>query len=131
MGQVNRLAVIFPDNAIKYTHAPGEVKLMLKEENRRTKVIDNDSGPGIPREEQEKIFERFYRVDKSSAGQTDGARLGLSLAKQIAQQRSGDIAVQNLAYGGCRFTASIPKQSLRAAAITRQSAVYLRTANFK
>lgn len=104
---------------------------MLKEENRRTKVIDSDSGLGIPREEQEKIFERFYRVDKSRAGQTDGAGLGLSPAKWIAQQHGGDIAVQNLAYGGCCFTASIPKQSLRAAANTRQSAVYLRTANFK
>ena len=69
------------DNAIKYNHQSGEVFVRLKDEGDVVRVNVRDTGIGIPKEDQERIFERFYRVDKSHSKEIGGTGLGLSIVK--------------------------------------------------
>ena len=72
------------DNAIKYNHEGGYVKVKVKKNQNQVKIFIEDNGIGIKKEEQERIFERFYRVDKSHSKKTGGTGLGLSIVKHGA-----------------------------------------------
>ena len=72
------------DNAIKYNHEGGYVKVKVKKNQNQVKISIEDNGIGIKKEEQERIFERFYRVDKSHSKKTGGTGLGLSIVKHGA-----------------------------------------------
>lgn len=92
---LKQLMTILYDNALKYTDEDGEIgfKVQLKDKNLLIKVLDN--GPGIPDEDKERIFDRFYRVDKARTRQKGGFGLGLSLAKQIVEAFKGNIQVRD------------------------------------
>lgn len=79
-------AIVFnlTDNAIKYNHPDGSVILTLEEMEQEVVLIVSDTGIGIPQEQQERIFERFFRVDKSHSKEVGGTGLGLSLVKHAA-----------------------------------------------
>lgn len=96
------------DNAIKYTPDGGFVKLGLLEKNKKVIVKIEDNGPGIPDEEREKIFERFYRLDDSRARDTGGTGLGLAIAKEAILLHNGDISVQSAEAGGSVFVITLP-----------------------
>jgi signal transduction histidine kinase len=70
-----------------------------------------DTGIGIPEEEREKIFKRFYRVDKSRSRETGGAGLGLSIAEWIANAHHGKIEVEGELNRGSTFTVCLPIQN--------------------
>ena len=72
------------ENAIKYNVQEGKVLLWVGETNQGVKVIVQDTGIGIPKDQQERVFERFYRVDKSHSKETGGTGLGLSIVKHAA-----------------------------------------------
>lgn len=105
---LHKLVDLLLDNALKYTPSPGRVTLALTQIDSRAVVTVNDSGPGIAREEQEKIFERFYRVDKARSREQGGAGLGLAIAKWIALQHRGTIAVNSEPGAGSRFLVELP-----------------------
>ena len=67
-----------------------------------------DTGTGIPPEDLEHIFERFYQVDKSRASKDRGVGLGLTIAKQIVEAHGGTISVESIRDLGTKFTASLP-----------------------
>ncbi len=96
------------DNAIKYTPEGGFVKLGLEEKGKRLIVTIEDNGPGIPDEEKEKIFERFYRLDDSRTRDTGGTGLGLAIAKEAVLLHDGEISVQNAEAGGSVFVITLP-----------------------
>lgn len=73
------------ENAIRYNKENGSVTIEVRKENERPVLIVSDTGIGIPKEHQDRIFERFYRVDKSRSKQTGGTGLGLAIVKHIAQ----------------------------------------------
>ncbi len=79
------------DNAIRYNKEGGSVDISLKEENGRAVIAVKDTGIGIPEEHQPRIFERFYRVDKSHSRQTGGTGLGLSIVKHAVAYHGGEI----------------------------------------
>lgn len=81
------------ENAIKYNKKDGMVTIEIKEENGFAKVIITDTGLGIVPSEQNKIFDPFYRVDKSRSRAIGGAGLGLSLVREIAKRHDGDVRV--------------------------------------
>ena len=83
------------DNAIKYNHHGGYVNISVTDQHGIVKISVSDSGIGIAPEHQEKIFERFYRVDKSHSRQSGGTGLGLSIVKRTVQYHHGKISVDS------------------------------------
>lgn len=83
------------DNAIKYNRDGGTVMIGVKEENGKASVSVADSGIGIAKEEQERVFERFYRVDKSHSKKIGGTGLGLSIVKHGAQMHGAKVLLES------------------------------------
>lgn len=96
------------ENAIKYNREDGWVKVVLDADHKffYVKVIDN--GIGIPEEFQNKIFERFYRVDKARSRETGGTGLGLAITKSIIMMHQGALKLQSKEGEGTTFTVRIP-----------------------
>ena len=83
------------DNAIKYNTPGGKVEVAVTEQQGSVKISVSDTGIGIAPEHQDKVFERFYRVDKSHSKQSGGTGLGLSIVKHAVQYHHGKIAVES------------------------------------
>ena len=95
------------DNAIKYT-PEGSIRITVEKDEENAVVRVGDTGIGIPREEQEKIFKRFYRVDKSRSKEGGGVGLGLSIAEWIAKAHHGRIEVESELNKGSVFMVYLP-----------------------
>ena len=88
------------DNAIKYNRAGGKAEILLDEVGGHARIRVRDTGIGIPKEHQQKVFERFYRVDKSRSKATGGTGLGLSIVKHAVQLLGGELRLEsNLGQG--------------------------------
>ncbi len=96
------------DNSIKYTSANGKVSIRMHKTRQDVQIIIEDSGIGIPAHEIDKIFGRFYRVDKARARETGGTGLGLSIAMQAVKSHSGDIEVSSEEGIGSVFNIILP-----------------------
>lgn len=110
LGDKVRLQQLFTnliDNAIKYT-PKGSIRVTVEKNEEVVLVKIKDTGMGIPKEEQGKIFERFYRVDKSRSRETGGVGLGLSIAEWIAHAHHGKIEVESELNKGSTFTLYLP-----------------------
>ena len=83
------------DNAIKYNNQGGQVKVSVSEQQGAVQISVSDNGIGIAPEHQDKVFERFYRVDKSHSKQSGGTGLGLSIVKHAVQYHHGKISVES------------------------------------
>lgn len=105
---VRRVVGILLDNAFKYTPAPGVVQLRLGKNGENAVITVQDSGVGIAKEEQTKIFERFYRIDKVRSRAQGGAGLGLAIAQWIVQQHRGTISVESHLEHGAIFRVELP-----------------------
>ncbi|MBD7914353.1 GHKL domain-containing protein [Clostridium sp. Sa3CUN1] len=92
---IKRVVIILLDNAIKYTNKNGKINVDLVQEKNKIKLKVNNTGEGIKKEDLEKIFERFYRVDSSRARETGGYGLGLSIAKSIVESHNGKIYAES------------------------------------
>lgn len=95
------------ENAIKYNKEGGEVSVSIEDDGQFSKVIISDTGPGIAKEDWEKIFEPFFRVDKSRSRMMGGAGLGLALVKEIAIQHGGDVKVIDSSEKGTKIELSL------------------------
>ena len=92
------------DNAIKYNHENGNVAITVGVKNGRNFFSVKDTGIGIPSEEQERVFERFYRVDKSHSRQIGGTGLGLSIVKHGAIFHNAEIQMNSIENSGTEIT---------------------------
>jgi signal transduction histidine kinase len=108
-GLIRQAIHILMDNACKYTPEGGTVSLRLRGEGEQAVLSVADTGPGIPAEEQEKIFQRFYRADTSRSRQTGGTGLGLAIGRWIAQRHGGTLTVSSVEGLGSRFTLCVPR----------------------
>ena len=97
------------DNAIRYNEDGGRVDIMTLTDDDGAKLIVKDTGIGIPPEHQGRIFERFYRVDKSHSKQSGGTGLGLSIVKHAAQYHGAEIELESVPGEGSTFTVKFPK----------------------
>jgi two-component system, OmpR family, phosphate regulon sensor histidine kinase PhoR len=99
------------DNALQYTPAGGIIEVSASCSNGRVVVTVADTGIGIPQAEQERIFERFYRVDAARSREAGGTGLGLSIARHIVEAHGGRLWVESAVGEGSRFHFSIPVTS--------------------
>lgn len=99
------------ENAIKYNKEGGKVSVAITEDENFAKVIITDTGSGIVREDWDKIFEPFFRVDKSRSRSMGGAGLGLALVKEIAVRHGGDVKVVESSNKGSSIELSLSKNN--------------------
>ena len=109
-GQLQHAIQNLIENAIKYNHEGGSVTVGTKEENGEIVFFIDDDGEGIPEAEQEKIFERFYRVSKSRARETGGSGLGLYIVQTIVRLHGGRITLESAEGEGSTFYIHLPKK---------------------
>ncbi len=106
--KIRQAVVNLLDNAIHYTPSGGTIWVKLYNPNTEELSIEvKDNGPGIAPEEQERIFDRFYRVSKDRSTQNGGTGLGLSITQWAVELHGGRIEVENRAGGGSRFTITL------------------------
>ena len=96
------------DNAIKYTPQGGLIRVRLIRSGRNAILTIADNGPGIPKEDQAHIFDRFYRVDKARSRDTGGTGLGLSIVHQFVLMHGGNVTVESVEGSGTTFTIELP-----------------------
>ncbi len=96
-------------NAVKYSPKRSTVRLAVRETAGGVAISVTDEGYGIAREEQQKIFERFYRLKRDEKGGEEGTGIGLALVKEIATQHGGRVEVESSPGAGSRFTLVLPK----------------------
>ena len=99
------------DNAIKYTKDHGLITITLESDVEKATLRVSDNGLGISEEDQQRIFERFYRVDKARAQSLGGTGLGLSIVRNIAEKHNGTIKVESTIGVGSSFTFCLPLES--------------------
>jgi signal transduction histidine kinase len=105
---IQRLLVNLIDNAQKHAPEGSEVTVGLEFSDALVSLWVEDRGPGIPRHEQARIFERFYRVGSELQRQTQGVGLGLSIVKHLAEVHGGRVRVRSEVGQGSRFTVELP-----------------------
>jgi two-component system, OmpR family, phosphate regulon sensor histidine kinase PhoR len=97
------------DNAIKYTPEGGSISVAWHSNGAMAQIAVRDSGIGIKPEDQERIFERFYRVDKARSREMGGTGLGLSIVKHLAQSMNGAVTVESEVGRGSQFIIELPQ----------------------
>jgi signal transduction histidine kinase len=100
------------DNAIKYSDSGARVDVEIEEDDSTLTVRIRDTGVGIPKEDLNQLFERFYRVDKDRSRATGGSGLGLAISKQIVEMHGGTISVESEIDVGSVFEVRLPKAFL-------------------
>ncbi len=103
-----QLIIIILDNAVKYSTDRKEVRLSIQLINGKFEISVQDFGEGIPQEDLERVFHRFYRVDKARARTKGGNGLGLSIAKQLATSYKGRIVAESVVGQGTIFRIYLP-----------------------
>ena len=96
-------------NALKYTPPEGKVTISAEEENDFIKILVEDTGSGISKEELPKVFERFYRVEKTRSRDFGGTGLGLSIARKIIEAHGGKIWIDSSLEQGTRVYFTLPR----------------------
>jgi len=109
---LGRLLLNLLDNAIKYSPEGGTVAVGMRRANGSCEIAVVDGGPGIPAEARERVFERFYRVDRSRSraeqSATSGAGLGLAIARRIAEMHAGRLELAESRPGRTEFRLTLP-----------------------
>lgn len=108
--RIKQLITILVDNAVKYTPSGGRIYVGLKSNKDNIEIDISDNGVGISKGDIQKIFERFYRVDKARGSESGGIGLGLSIASWIVKEHRGTINVDSTLDEGTTFKVLLPKK---------------------
>ena len=95
-------------NAIRYNKEGGHVEVFAGMVDGKPRLEVTDDGIGIPKDQQDRVFERFYRVDKSRSKSTGGTGLGLAITRRIIQAHHGTITLRSAQYAGTVFILTLP-----------------------
>ena len=96
------------DNAIKFNRDGGTVSVKYHSDA-RDRIIVEDSGEGIPSHHLDRLFERFYRVDRARSRELGGTGLGLAIVKHLAKAHGGEVTVESRFGEGTQFTVELPR----------------------
>jgi two-component system sensor histidine kinase SenX3 len=99
------------ENAVKYSDAGSTVQVRTRTDGRWIDIAVEDHGMGIPRRDLERVFERFYRVDRARSRETGGTGLGLAIVRHIANNHAGEVHVASQEGEGSTFTLRLPLAS--------------------
>ena len=108
--KIEQVFVNLIDNAVKYTKESGRIEILLREQGQTICVTVQDNGIGIPKEHRNRVFERFYRVDKARSRELGGTGLGLSIVKHIVLAHNGKIAIESEPNKGTTVSVTFPKK---------------------
>lgn len=106
--QLNQVWTNILGNAIKFSNDQGTIHVRMERDLRHVTVNISDQGIGIPLEDQKRIFERFFKADRSHSRKYDGSGMGLAIVKQIVSLHQGDIRVKSKPHQGTTFIISLP-----------------------
>ena len=109
---IYRLVYNLVENAIKYNHPLGQVTVTAYQRNKHVYVSVEDTGSGIPKELRERVFEPFFRVDKSRSRELGGVGLGLALVREIVRVHDGSICIKSGKTGGTIFEVTFAQCSI-------------------
>jgi two-component system sensor histidine kinase VicK len=99
-------------NAIKFTPQGGKIKVQaVKVGTLYLKITVSDTGPGVPKDKQKNLFEKFYQLQQSGKNENPGTGLGLHIAKKIVEAHNGQIGLDSDAGKGCSFYFTLPATS--------------------
>lgn len=107
--RIKQLVVILIDNALKHTPSGGNVRMILRDIGSSIEIVVSDTGEGIEKEHIDKIFQRFYRVDKARSRKEGSVGLGLSIAQWIIKEHNGSVKVDSDKGTGTTFSIILPK----------------------
>ena len=99
------------DNGVKYNKQGGNLTVTIKGEEKRPQILVEDTGIGIAPEDKNRIFERFYRVDKSHSKAIGGTGLGLSIVKHGSMFLGGEVKLESTVGEGSRFILTLPEET--------------------
>ena len=109
---IYRLVYNLVENAIKYNHPLGQVTVTAYQRNKHVYLSVEDTGSGIPKELRERVFEPFFRVDKSRSRELGGVGLGLALVREIVRVHDGSICIKSGETGGTIFEVTFAQHSM-------------------
>jgi len=101
------------DNAVKYTPDGGRIDFSISQERGAIKIVMQDSGIGIPKNQKDRLFSKFFRADNATAVQTSGTGLGLYMVKKIIDRHGGKIVVDSVEGKGTAFIITLPEISAK------------------
>lgn len=107
--RIKQLVTILVDNAIQHTPQNGQISILMGIKDSSIEISVKDNGSGIPEEHLDKIFERFYKIDKARSSNHTGSGLGLSIADCITKEHNGQIIVSSTLNKGSTFKVILPK----------------------
>jgi two-component system sensor histidine kinase VicK len=107
--KIEQVIVNLIDNAVKYTNETGQINISILGKQNEIILVIQDSGVGIPREDIDRVFERFYRVDKARSRELGGTGLGLGIAKHIVLAHNGQISIESEINKGTKVLVRLPK----------------------
>ncbi len=110
------------DNALRHVPAGGRIEVAARVEGDFVRVGVADSGPGIASQDRQRIFDRFYRVDRSRNSSTGGSGLGLAIVRALVEAHGGTIRVEDAQSGGALFSFTLPIYATQSATAERRMA---------
>ena len=106
--RIEQVIVNVLSNSVKYTPVGGKIDVSVRAAEDRISFCVKDNGIGIPEEDQERIFERFYRVEKSRTSEMGGTGLGLAIARELIEAHGGKIQIESQLGKGTAVTVTLP-----------------------
>jgi two-component system OmpR family sensor kinase len=107
--ELRRMLINVLDNAVKYNVEGGQIEFEATEDRDGAHLVIFNTGCGIPQDELERVFEQFYRVEKSRALQYGGSGLGLAIVKEIVRLHGGKVTMESMPGAWARITVILPK----------------------
>ena len=108
--KIEQILVNLIDNAVKYSHEGGVVDIRLRSNDKTYTLVIKDDGPGIPVKDIDRVFERFYRVDKARSREIGGTGLGLAIVRRFVSLHEGTIDLKSSVGKGVEITLKLPKK---------------------
>jgi two-component system sensor histidine kinase BaeS len=121
--RIEQLLANLMENSLRYTHAPGQIRIGLQQAGDAVNVVMEDSAPGVPAAQWPQLFEPLYRGDTARARQQGGSGLGLAICEAIAHAHGGRLSASASALGGLCITVSLPQHARAPAPEPQQPAM--------